>query len=71
MKAASDEWVIVRIVTDVTGHPTVSVVGELFRGDTAEEECRTTTQRLNSTSRSDLMEVYLARQVGVETDNEM
>jgi hypothetical protein len=43
MKAASDEWVIVRIVTDVTGHPTVSVVGELFRGDTAEEECRTTT----------------------------
>ena len=60
----SAEWVIVRIVTDDTGHPSVSVVGTLFRGENAEANCFKETQRLNASSRQSLMEVYLARQVG-------
>lgn len=62
------EWVIVRILTDETGHPSVKVVGTLFRGENAEADCYKEAQRLNAESRKNLMEVYLPRRVGDEPD---
>jgi IS5 family transposase len=70
MDTPNKEWVIVRIVTDGTGHPTVSVVGELFRGGNAEADCYRETARLNASSRQHLMEVYLARRVGESAEEE-
>lgn len=63
----SQEWVIVRVLTDPTGHPSVSVVGTIFRGACAGSEAYKESQRLNSTSRSDMMEVFLPRQIGVDS----
>ena len=65
---ATAEWVIVRIITDETGHPSVKVVGALFRGENAEAECYKEVQRLNAESRKDIMEVFLARRVGDESE---
>jgi hypothetical protein len=67
---APAEWVIVRIVTDETGHPSVSVVGALFRGENAEADCYREMQRLNAESRKNLMEVFLARRVGDESPSD-
>lgn len=64
---APAEWVIVRIITDETGHPSVNVVGALFRGENAEADCFRETQRLNAEARKDLMEVFVARRVGDES----
>lgn len=65
---APADWVIVRVVTDETGHPSVSVVGALFRGENAEADCYKEVQRLNAESRKTLMEVFVARRIGDESE---
>ena len=69
VKHSGGEWVIVHVTTDSTGQPTVSVVNRIFKGETAEKDCRKFTQVLNDTSRKDLMEVYLARKVGDDSSD--
>lgn len=61
---SGDEWVIIRVVTDGSGAPTVSVVGSVIKGDNAETRARAEAQRLNRTARQQLMEVFIARKVG-------
>lgn len=68
MHSSGEEWVIVHIKTDLSGHAKVTVVNRIFRGPRAEAECRSFTAQLNNSSRTDVMEVYQAKRVGDESD---
>ena len=71
MHHSGDEWVIVHVSVDMTGFPVVAIVDRIFRGSGSESECRRFAERLNNTSRKDNMDVFLARRVGDDSEDDV